>query len=33
VDTFRLLTLLCLACVPVVFLLKRAKTRGPIAVH
>jgi DHA2 family multidrug resistance protein len=34
VDTFRLLALLCLLCVPVVFLLKKAKARGgSIAMH
>jgi DHA2 family multidrug resistance protein len=34
VDTFRLLGLLCLACVPVVFLLKKAKPRGGgVALH
>jgi MFS transporter, DHA2 family, multidrug resistance protein len=34
VDTFRLLTLLCLFCVPIVFLLKKAKSHGgPSAMH
>ena len=34
VDTFRWLALLCLLCIPVVFLLRKAKSRGgPIAVH
>ena len=34
VDTFRILALLCLACVPIVFLLKKTKSAaGPIAVH
>jgi MFS transporter, DHA2 family, multidrug resistance protein len=34
VDTFRLLALLCLACIPVVFLFKRTKPgKGPAAVH
>jgi DHA2 family multidrug resistance protein len=34
VDTFRLLGLLCLACVPIVFLLKKAKAGGgSVALH
>ena len=34
VDTFRLLTLLCLACVPIVFLLRKSQpTRGSVAMH
>jgi hypothetical protein len=34
VDTFRLLCLLCLSCVPVVLLLKKAKSAGrPMAMH
>jgi DHA2 family multidrug resistance protein len=34
VDTFRWLALLCLLCVPVAFVLKKAKSRkGPVAVH
>ena len=34
VDTFRLLGFLCLLCVPVVFLLKKARTGGgPVAMH
>jgi DHA2 family multidrug resistance protein len=34
VDTFRVLSLLCVCCVPVVFLLKKTKaTGGPAAVH
>jgi DHA2 family multidrug resistance protein len=34
VDTFRLLALLCLLCVPVVFLLRKAKSSGgSLALH
>jgi DHA2 family multidrug resistance protein len=34
VDTFRLLALLCLLCIPIVFLLKKVKSSGgPIAMH
>jgi DHA2 family multidrug resistance protein len=34
VDTFRLLALLCLLCVPVVFLLRKAKSHGgSVALH
>jgi DHA2 family multidrug resistance protein len=34
VDTFRWLALLCLVCVPLVFLFKKTKAhRGPVAVH
>jgi DHA2 family multidrug resistance protein len=34
VDTFRLLALLCLLCVPIVFLLKKAKSSGgSVAMH
>jgi DHA2 family multidrug resistance protein len=34
VDTFWLLALLCLFCVPIVFLFRKPKTgRGPVAVH
>jgi len=34
VDTFRLLALLCLLCVPIVFLLKKAKSSGgSVAIH
>ena len=34
VDTFRLLALLCLFCVPVVFLLRKAKpSKGSVALH
>ena len=34
VDTFRLLALLCLLCVPVVFLLKKVKSSGAsLAIH
>jgi DHA2 family multidrug resistance protein len=34
VDTFRWLALLCVACVPLVFLFRRVKAkRGPIAAH
>jgi MFS transporter, DHA2 family, multidrug resistance protein len=34
VDTFRLLGLLCLLCVPIVFLLKKAKSGGgSLAMH
>ena len=34
VDTFRLLTLLCLLCIPFVFLLKKAKSHGgSVALH
>jgi DHA2 family multidrug resistance protein len=33
VDTFRMLALLCLACLPVVLLLGKARSRGPVAVH
>jgi len=33
VDEFRLLGVLCLLCIPTVLLLKRAKSRGPVAAH
>jgi MFS transporter, DHA2 family, multidrug resistance protein len=34
VDTFRLMTLMCLACVPVVLLLRRTQApKGPVAAH
>jgi len=34
VDTFRLLAVLCLLCVPVVLLLKKVKpSAGSIAIH
>jgi len=34
VDTFRLLALLCLLCVPIVFLLKKTKSSGgSLAMH
>lgn len=33
VDNFRLLGLMCLLCIPAVFLLKRVKARGPVAAH
>jgi DHA2 family multidrug resistance protein len=33
VDTFRILALVSLCCIPAVFLLKRARARGPVAAH
>jgi DHA2 family multidrug resistance protein len=34
VDTFRVLALVCLCCVPVALLLKKAKPpAGPVAMH
>ena len=33
VDTFRLLALLCLICVPIVFLLRKMKRHGPVTMH
>lgn len=33
VDTFRWMALGCVLCVPVVFLLKKAKASGPVAAH
>lgn len=33
VDTFRLLGILCVFCIPLVFLFKRVQRRGPIAAH
>jgi DHA2 family multidrug resistance protein len=33
VDTFRLLGILCMLCVPIVFLLKKAKASGAVAMH
>jgi DHA2 family multidrug resistance protein len=33
VDTFRFLVLLCAACVPLVFLFKKVRRSGPVAVH
>ena len=33
VDTFRMLALLCLACLPAVLLLGKARRQGPVAVH
>jgi len=33
VDTFRMLALLCLACLPAVLLLGKARSQGLVAVH
>jgi DHA2 family multidrug resistance protein len=33
VDTFRLLAVLCLAAIPTVLLLKKARVKGPVAAH
>ncbi len=33
IDNFRLLGLVCLICVPAVFLLKKVRARGPVAAH
>jgi len=33
IDNFRLLSFLCLLCVPAVFLFKRVKAKGPVAMH
>jgi MFS transporter, DHA2 family, multidrug resistance protein len=33
VDTFRTLAMLCLACIPLVLLFRRARTGGPVAMH
>ena len=33
VDTFRTLAALCLACIPLVRLFRRARTRAPVAMH
>jgi DHA2 family multidrug resistance protein len=33
VQTFRMLAVLCVACVPLVLLLRRARTQGPVSMH
>ncbi len=33
VHAFRLMAIICLACIPTVLLLKRARTRGPVNMH
>ncbi len=33
IDNFRMLAFLCLLCVPAVFLFKRVKRKGPVAMH
>jgi hypothetical protein len=33
IDNFRMLAFLCMLCVPAVFLFKRVRRRGAVAMH